>query len=161
LSGLVKDTLETVDEQQCRSRFQVSIPDHEPPVWADRKLIETALAQLIDNAVKYSDPGSPIAIEVVAGKGNVTVTVRDWGLIIARADRERIFERFYRAAGSERRSAGTGLGLSIVRKIVAAHQGRVWAESDPEHGTTFSFALPAAEEQRRPPDVSLAPAALS
>jgi len=148
LSGLVKETLETVHEQQCRSRFRVSIPDHELPVWADRELIETALTQLMDNAAKYSDPGSPIAIEVDAGNAEVVVTVRDQGLIIAPADRERIFERFYRAAGSEQRTAGTGLGLSIVRKIVDAHQGRVWAESDPEHGTAFSLALPAASESQ-------------
>jgi two-component system sensor histidine kinase KdpD len=148
LSDLVKDTLETVDEPQCRPRFRVSIPDHEPPVWADWKLIKTALAQIIDNAAKYSDPGSPIAIEVDAGKGEVIVTVRDQGLIIAPADRDRIFERFYRGAGSERRTAGTGLGLSIVRKILDAHQGRVWVESDPEHGTAFSLALPVANEQR-------------
>ena len=148
LSDLVKDTLETVDEPQCRSRFRVSIPDHEPPVWADWKLIKTALAQIIDNAAKYSDPGSPIAVEVDAGNGEVIVTVRDQGLIIAPADRERIFERFYRGAGSERRTAGTGLGLSIVRKILDAHQGRVWVESDPEHGTAFSLALPVANEQR-------------
>jgi two-component system sensor histidine kinase KdpD len=148
LSDLVKDTLETVDEPQCRPRFRVSIPDHEPPVWADWKLIKTALAQIIDNAAKYSDPGSPIAIEVDAGKGEVIVTVRDQGLIIAPADRDRIFERFYRGAGSERRTAGTGLGLSIVRKILDAHQGRVWVESGPEHGTAFSLALPVANEQR-------------
>jgi two-component system sensor histidine kinase KdpD len=149
LSGLVKDTLKTIDEQQCPSRFQVLIPDREPPVWADRKLIETALVQLIDNAAKYSDPGSPISIEVAAGEADVTVTVRDRGLIIPPADRERIFERFYRGAGSERRSTGTGLGLSIVRKIMNAHQGRVWAESDPEHGTAFFLALPLAESEDR------------
>jgi two-component system sensor histidine kinase KdpD len=148
LSSLVKDTLESVDEQQCRSPFRVSIPEQEPPVYADRKLIETALAQLIDNAAKYSDPGSPIAIEVKVGDGEVIVTVRDQGLIIAPADREHIFERFYRGAGSEQRTPGTGLGLSIVRKIVDAHQGRVWAESDPEHGTAFSLALPAARESQ-------------
>ena len=147
LSDLVKDTLETIDEPRCRSRFRVSIPDHEPPVWADGKLIKTALAQIFDNAAKYSDPGSPIAVQVDAGNGEMIVTVRDQGLIIAPADRERIFERFYRGAESERGTTGTGLGLSIVRKILAAHQGRVWVESDPGHGTAFSLALPVANEQ--------------
>jgi two-component system sensor histidine kinase KdpD len=148
LSSIVKESLATLDDQQCRSRFQVSIADPEPQVLADSKLIETALAQLVDNAVKYSDPGSPIAIEVDAAEGEVIVTVRDQGLIITPADRDHIFERFYRGAGSEPRTAGTGLGLSIVQKIAHAHRGRVWVESDPEHGTAFSLALPAVGEQK-------------
>ena len=143
LSSLIKETLKPFDGQECRSRFQVSVADREPQVLADGKLIETALAQLIDNAIKYSDPGSPISIEVAAAIGEVIVTVRNQGLIISPADRDHIFERFYRGAETERYTAGTGLGLSIVRKIVDAHRGRVWAESEPEHGTAFSLALPA------------------
>jgi two-component system sensor histidine kinase KdpD len=69
-------------------------------------------------------------------------------LLIPAADRERIFERFYRAAGTQHRPTGTGLGLSIVKKIVDAHQGRVWAESDAVQGTTFFLSLPAAHGDR-------------
>jgi len=145
LSTLVASTVETIDERQPRDRFRFSIPDHEPPVWADRKLIGTALGQLIDNALKYSDPGSPIDIEIRARHAEVIAAVRDQGLMIAPADRERIFERFYRACGSDLRTAGTGLGLSIVRRIVNAHQGRVWAESDEKHGTAFFLVLPVAD----------------
>jgi two-component system sensor histidine kinase KdpD len=63
--------------------------------------------------------------------------------VIAPADRERIFERFYRGSGTGERPAGTGLGLSIVKRIVEAHHGRVWAEGDAGRGTTISLALPA------------------
>lgn len=148
LSNVVNDTIETLEEHQCRGRFRISIPDHENPILADRKLIQTALAQLIDNAIKYSDPGSPIDVELVVADSEAIVTVRDRGLVISPADRERIFERFYRAAGDEQRPAGTGLGLSIVRRIVDAHRGRVWAESDPKGGTAFFLALPTAAEPR-------------
>lgn len=81
------------------------------------------------------------------GDAEVTVTVRNEGLVIAPADRKRIFERFYRAAGTEQLPAGTGLGLSIVKRIVEAHRGRVWAESDVGSGTVFSVALPTAPKR--------------
>jgi two-component system, OmpR family, sensor histidine kinase KdpD len=153
LSNLVKDVIENIQDEQCRGRFRISLPDHESLVAADRKLIESALAQLLDNAIKYSLPGSPIDIELAVSTSEVILTVRDQGLLIPPADRERIFERFYRAAGTEQWPVGTGLGLSIVRRVVDAHHGRVWAESDPERGTAFSVALPVApsrpQEQHR------------
>jgi two-component system sensor histidine kinase KdpD len=104
----------------------------------------TALAQLVDNVIKYSVPGSPIDIGVTVSDTNVTVTVRNQGVVIAPADRERIFERFYRVPGTAQRSAGTGLGLAIVKRIVDAHRGRVWVESDVDAGTVFAVALPRA-----------------
>lgn len=151
LSGLVKDVVECVEDQQSRRRFRISFPDDETAVSADRRLIERALAQLIDNAIKYSVPGSPIDIKLAVADSEVIVTVRDRGLLIAPAERERIFERFYRAPGTEQRPTGTGLGLSIVRRIVGAHGGRVWAESDLEHGTAFSLTLPAAANAPQAP----------
>jgi two-component system, OmpR family, sensor histidine kinase KdpD len=104
----------------------------------------TTLMQLLDNATKYSVPRSPIDIGITAGDAEVTVTVRNQGLVVSPTDRERIFERFYRAAGTEQRPAGTGLGLSIVKRIVDARHGRVWAESEVDYGTAFSIALPSA-----------------
>ena len=102
----------------------------------------TALAQLVDNAMKYSVPGSPIDIGIAMRDADVTVTVRNQGVVIAPADRERIFERFYRATGTAQRPAGTGLGLAIVKRIVDAHHGHVWVESDVNDGTVFSVVLP-------------------
>ena len=91
LSELVRDTIEAVEDQKCRARFRISAPDHEAPVLADRKLIRGALAQLIDNAIKYSVPGSPIDVEIASANSEAIVTVRDHGLVIAPADRQRIF----------------------------------------------------------------------
>ena len=140
--------IQSLEASPCRGRCRVHGPAHETLVLADRQLIVTALAQLVDNALKYSVPESLVDIEVVVGDTEVTVTVRNQGLVIAPADRERIFERFYRAAGTAQRSAGTGLGLAIVKRIVEAHHGRVWAESDGDAGMAFSVALPIAP--RRP-----------
>jgi two-component system sensor histidine kinase KdpD len=141
-SKLIKAAIQELDRQDDRDRFQIMVPAPEPPVFADRELILTALAQLVDNALKYSVPASPIEVGIDVLRGSVALKVRTQGLVVPSADRERIFERFYRAPGAQRFSGGTGLGLSIVKTIAADHDGTVWAEGEPDRGTVFSFALP-------------------
>ena len=143
VSDLVTAAIGTVCPEESRGRFDCSIPRDEVPVLADRKLMSTALAQLVDNAIKYSEPDSPIGIAVALVNQEVTVTIESHGDPIPPADCERVFDRFYRAAGSPSRPPGTGLGLSIVRRIVDAHRGRVWAESGAGGTSIFSIALPA------------------
>jgi two-component system sensor histidine kinase KdpD len=143
VSDLVTTAIGTVCPEDSRGRFACSIPRDEVPVLADRKLMSTALAQLVDNAVKYSEPDSPIGIAVALIEREVTVTIESHGDPIPAADCERVFDRFYRATGAPNRPPGTGLGLSIVRRIVDAHQGRVWAESGAGGKSIFSIALPA------------------
>jgi two-component system sensor histidine kinase SenX3 len=143
LSRLVATAIEELERQDDRERFRVLAPAHEPHVLADRELILTALAQLVDNALKYSVPASPVDVGFVTKDDGVVLTVRTQGLVVAARDRERIFERFYRTDGARDCAPGTGLGLSIVRTIAADHHGHVWAEGEPGYGTTFSLALPA------------------
>jgi two-component system, OmpR family, sensor histidine kinase KdpD len=145
-SRLIKAAIQELDHQTDRDRFQVSAPAQEPPVFADRELILTALAQLVDNALKYSLPGSPIDIGIGVKENSVVLKVRSQGLAVSAADRERIFERFYRAPGAQRCSAGTGLGLSIVKTIAADHQGNVWAEGEPDYGTVVALSLPVVPD---------------
>jgi two-component system sensor histidine kinase KdpD len=142
LSRLMKAAIQELEQQADRDRFEVSAPAQEPPVFADRELILTAVAQLIDNAIKYSVPGSPIDVEFLVKETAVILSVRSKGLVVSPADRERIFERFYRAPGAQNCAVGTGLGLSIVKTIAADHQGHVWAEGEPDYGTKFSLSLP-------------------
>jgi two-component system sensor histidine kinase KdpD len=142
LSRLMKAAVQELERQEDRNRFHVLVPAQEPPVFADRELILTALAQLIDNALKYSIPASPIDVGLIIKETSVVLTVRSQGLVVAAADRERIFERFYRAPGAQNCSSGTGLGLSIVKTIAADHHGHVWAEGEPDYGTVFSLSLP-------------------
>jgi two-component system sensor histidine kinase KdpD len=148
LSELVNAAIRSIDGQY-RGRFQVTVTSHENPVLADCKLIATALNQLFDNAIKYSVPGSAIETWIEESQGKVTLAVRSQGLIIAPADRERIFERFYRAAGTEHGPSGTGLGLSIVKRIADVHNGRIWVESKEDSGTTF-FLILATVPDRSP-----------
>jgi two-component system sensor histidine kinase KdpD len=142
LSRLMKAAIEELERQSDRERFQVVAPAQEPPVFADRELILTAFAQLIDNALKYSFPASPIHVGLAVKETTVVLTVQSRGLVVGAGDRERIFERFYRAPGAQHCAPGTGLGLSIVKTIAEDHQGKVWAEAEAGYGTRFSLSLP-------------------
>jgi two-component system sensor histidine kinase KdpD len=148
LSELMDAAIERLDAGSDRDRFEVSVPDQEVPIFADRELMLTSVTQLLDNAIKYSEPESEIQVTFRPGETDVVMTVRSKGLVVAPSDRERIFERFYRACETQHLPAGTGLGLSIVRQIVEAHHGNVWADGEPGYGTSFSMSLPADHKHR-------------
>jgi len=133
---------EILTAQPGGHRFEILTPAGEPVAYADPALLKTALLQLIDNAAKYSTPGSGITIRASESDAELIVSVHNDGPSIRAADREHIFERFYRAPDSKHRAAGTGLGLSIAKKTAEAHHGRVWVVSEDQQGTTFYFALP-------------------
>jgi len=111
-------------------------------VWADTRLLEMALLQLLDNASKYASPRSPITLRVTTTGTEVVFNVQNEGSFIAPEERLRIFQRFYRSPGSQHKAPGTGIGLSVAKRIAEAHTGRVWVESDSEASTTFFLALP-------------------
>jgi signal transduction histidine kinase len=92
--------------------------------------------------VKFAPEGSTITLAVEAQPNELVFSVADSGPGIAAQDQPHIFDRYWRAAGQERR--GLGLGLAIAKGIVQAHAGRIWVESSPGHGSTFFFTLPIA-----------------
>ncbi len=107
-------------------------------------LLEQAVFNLMDNAVKYSDPGKGFSASLEAEKGEAKLTVSDSGVGIPEEDLPRIFERFYRVdKARSRETGGTGLGLAIVKHIIQVHGGRVTVESLPGRGSSFSIFLPA------------------
>jgi len=114
-----------------------------PDVMADAERIEAVLVNLLHNAIKFTRPGGQIFVNSRLEDNQVIFSVRDTGQGINPQDQPRIFERFYKADQS-RSGGGTGLGLSIARHTIEAHQGRIWLESVPGEGSTFSFSLPAA-----------------
>lgn len=140
--SLIEDVLERHGEQ-LRGR-KIALPSHSPQleVFGDREFLTAALEQFIDNAAKYSTAGSPITVAAADSVREVTISVHNEGPPIAAADRERIFERFYRADDARHRASGTGLGLSIAKKAAEAHGGRAWVVSDEMTGTTFFLSLP-------------------
>lgn len=114
-----------------------------PVVHADRDRLTEVLANLLDNADKYSPPGEPIDVDVRADQTELIVMVRDHGRGLSAQERERVFEKFYRADGSDSQLAyGHGLGLYISRLLVEAQGGRIWAEPAASGGSVFSFSLP-------------------
>ncbi|MFA5915195.1 MAG: sensor histidine kinase KdpD [Burkholderiales bacterium] len=122
-------------------KVAVELPEDLPLVRIDGVLIERVLSNLIENAVKYTPPGSPIEIEAWAAGGEITVSVVDRGPGINPGDEERVFEKFHRAQ-PEGAVGGAGLGLTICRAIVEAHGGRIWAENRFVGGAMFCFTLP-------------------
>jgi two-component system sensor histidine kinase SenX3 len=109
----------------------------------DRRQLVSALFNLLDNAVKYSESGSPVEITVGAGETEVEIAVRDHGVGIPPRDIDRIFERFYRVdRARSRETGGTGLGLAIVRHVAVNHDGDVRVESRQGVGSTFTLTLP-------------------
>ena len=112
-------------------------------VYADPNRLERVLGNLVSNAVKYCEPDTGITVHVEERDGEACVSVSDEGPGIDPRDAPHLFDRGYRASGSQIRE-GLGLGLYITRLLVEAHGGRVWVESGQEEGSTFSFTLPLA-----------------
>jgi two-component system sensor histidine kinase KdpD len=119
----------------------VDLQEDLPLVLIDGALIGQVLSNLLENAVKYTPPGSPIEIEAWAAGDEITVSVLDRGPGIKPGDEERVFEKFHRGV-PEGAVGGTGLGLTICRAIVEAHGGRIWTENRMVGGAMFCFTLP-------------------
>ncbi len=114
----------------------------------NENLLEQAIANLIDNAIKYSEENTTVSVSVVDEGGEVRIEVRDQGPGIEKMHLSRLFERFYRVDKARTRKAGgTGLGLAIVKHIAECHGGRATVESTPGQGSLFSIRLPSFVEQ--------------
>jgi two-component system sensor histidine kinase SenX3 len=117
-------------------------------VLGDRELLVTAIKNLVENAILYSDEGSQVGIGLRQKHGIAAVAVADSGVGIAPEHQDRIFERFYRADPSRsRQTGGTGLGLAIVKHVALKHRGEVQLFSQPGVGSTFTFRIPIAKQK--------------
>jgi two-component system sensor histidine kinase SenX3 len=118
-------------------------------VAGDRSQLVSAVTNLLDNAIKYSEPGQPVEVDATVGDGGICISVRDHGIGIPSRDLERIFERFYRVdRARSRATGGTGLGLSIVRHVAQAHGGDVTVESIEGEGSTFRLRVPLPSSKK-------------
>lgn len=130
---------------------RVSCPPTDVVVVGDRRQLVSALSNLLDNAVKYSEPGGVVEISAVAEGEHVAISVEDHGIGIPARDLDRVFERFYRVdSARSRRTGGTGLGLAIVRHVVSNHDGDVHVASRLGEGSTFTLRLPRRVDPNAP-----------
>jgi len=147
---------------EAGTRIRLTIPDDLPMVSLDRVELGEILANLVDNALKYSPDGAPVELGAAALDGELRLWVRDQGIGIAPGDRERVFERFFQVdQSSTRRYGGVGLGLYLVQELTTAMGGRVKLDSEPGMGSTFTVAFPGAAGYRVPVTSSTGPAATS
>ena len=143
LVPLVRKAVRDAGGRAPEYRFRLSVSGEPPLINADSRRLEQVLRNLLDNAVKYSPPGSEVAVAVEAAPGAVTLAVRDEGIGIPPEHQERIFDRFYRVDQSDnRRGGGSGLGLAIAKGIVEGHGGRIRVSSAPGAGSSFEISLP-------------------
>jgi two-component system phosphate regulon sensor histidine kinase PhoR len=151
VEGIVEPSVERLRQQAERAgvRLVVDVPADLPAVLADSARAGQVVTNLVHNAIKFTPKGGKVTVRADQGDGEVIISVADTGIGIAARDLPRIFERFYKADHA-RSGGGTGLGLAIARHIVEAHGGRIWATSVEGKGSTFSFALPAADEPGHP-----------
>jgi two-component system sensor histidine kinase KdpD len=143
---LVDEVLEMTKDRAEGRNVSVSVAPDVRPLSVDAEMIELALRQLVDNALKYSPPGSPLAIEAANVENGVVLSVTDHGEGIPEAEQSRVFEKFYRRPDTHHAVPGSGMGLAIAREIVHAHGGEIWVESKLGEGSRFSFSLPAMQE---------------
>ncbi len=138
--GLVQRLAGTMPVQ----RVEVAIPQDLAPVRADPDRLDRILTNLLSNALKYSPGGSPVTVTARRQGDEVVTSVTDRGPGIPPEQIPRLFQRYYRAEAARQGREGLGLGLYITRKLVEAHGGRIWVESEVGVGSTFSFSLPIA-----------------
>jgi two-component system sensor histidine kinase KdpD len=135
---IIGNSLQRAESFTALHKIEVTLDDDLPPLSVDSKAISEVVYNLLDNAVKYSPAGSKIEISAKRTGDKIVFAVEDEGSGIAEPDREKIFQKFYRATRSAK---GFGMGLAIVRAIIEAHDGKIWVENG-RAGSRFMFELP-------------------
>jgi len=144
LDSVIADSIESVRQTAIEKgiALNIELPKDLAPVKADREKLTQVIINLLNNAVKFTPRGGEISIKASELNGQVEVRVSDTGIGIPPEDLNRVFDRFYQVDSTLTREAGgTGLGLAICKGIIEAHNGEIWAESEPGKGSTFIFTL--------------------
>ena len=150
IAALVVDMVDQYSRECTDRKFQVTQRSASTEVFADRKLLELAVKQLLDNACKYSAPGTEVEVSIEGGKERATIRVLNSGAPIHDGERARIFERFYRGSQTQHLAPGSGLGLYFAHKIVCAHGGSMELEAANNtygKGNAFRLTLPLAHSE--------------
>ena len=142
LDEVLTDTLRRLEHRLAGRRVELQAERGLPLVDLDVRLFEQALLNVLDNALRYSPPGSPIRIETRLVGGQVQVRISDSGVGVSPEDRELVFEKFRRGSNAPRSDGGVGLGLTICRAILRAHRGEIRLDSSPTGGALVTLTVP-------------------
>ncbi len=143
LHVMVEHALAALRSEYDVGRVVVKLEDGATHLSADPELLELALVQLLENALKYSPDGTRVELQSRASLPGFDLSIHNEGSVISSREQKLIFERYYRSPTTEHRASGTGLGLSVAKRAVEAHGGLIRVESSAEKGTTFVVHLPA------------------
>jgi signal transduction histidine kinase len=147
IAQTVRSTLEPLAADK-KLAFKVEMAGELPPGRGDGRRLTQVLINLVGNAIKFTDAGE-VAIKAEANNASFYVSVRDTGPGISAADQARLFQEFQQADNAiTKKKGGTGLGLAISKRIIEMHGGRIWVESQPGQGSTFTFTLPVIVERQ-------------
>ncbi len=149
IKPLIEEVVASLSERLASMKVAIEVPDENLILTCDRQLLVMLLTQYIDNACKYSIYGTAITIRVLQLHAEVIFSVHSFGPVIPMADRERIFDRYYRSSNASNRAPGTGIGLAVAKRAAIIHGGYVWVTSDEDEGTTFYAAIPSPVQKRK------------
>lgn len=148
MAELLDNTLVEFSDEAKKKFIKIIVtkPEAElPTINCDKEMIHVVMQNLVENAIKYSHPNSRISIELKHNKesNNIEFSVRDSGIGISQKDKDKIFNKLFRAPNAvEKEKTGSGLGLFTTKNIVERHKGKIWFESEDGKGTTFHVSLP-------------------
>ena len=142
VASLIEEVVASLRDRLASMKVSIDIKKENMVLCCDRQLIVMLLTQYIDNACKYSIFGTAITIRAVQSRKELIFSVHSFSPVIPLADRERIFDRYYRSSTYSNRAAGTGIGLSVAKRAALVHGGNVWVTSDEQDGTTFYASIP-------------------
>jgi len=149
IQDVIEETLGNISRQSPTHQFSIDLPRQLAPVDVDALRLERILLNLLQNAVKYSPPGSQIRVFARGEKEHLVVGISDQGSGISPSDQAKLFRPFERLESSEpSRAKGIGLGLLVCKRLVEAHGGQIWVESEPGQGSTFFFTLPFSRREK-------------
>jgi signal transduction histidine kinase len=151
LRGVMEQAVENLAPLMAQKgqELKLSIPNGSLLVLGDHRRIEQVLGNLLVNAHQYTPEGGRVTLSALERGDKIVISVADTGPGIPPAERDQLFERFYRGPSGQRPS-GLGLGLAIAKGIVELHGGKIWVESEPGEGSVFSFSLPRAHSDEDP-----------
>jgi signal transduction histidine kinase len=125
-----------------RQKLNTELPDSIPIIHGDGQRLEQVLLNLMTNAAKFTPEGGHILVRVRKDDAGLVIDVQDDGIGIAREEQSRLFKPYSRLSSDRQHHPGLGLGLALAKQVVELHGGKIWVESEPGKGSTFSFSLP-------------------